>query len=223
MSQKNLKMKISKTKNSETFEISSDGTCKKYKTKNIILHKDISLRESLIEGDTVIISGSFDGKIIANRLTISETGSVSGEIHAQKVENKGIIKGILRAHATVLAKNSTLEGYCIVDYLKTEFGSNINGDCHINIGNFMNRNLLDIARSSINNTIDFPFEIHDSEIKTDEEYQYEPNISLPHVPDTQSVTYHESPTPKFSRSPQPPELPPPCEDDIEPFLIKISA
>ncbi|MCL2080714.1 MAG: polymer-forming cytoskeletal protein [Oscillospiraceae bacterium] len=88
---------------------------------------------NLTGSETVIIRGTYLGDInLDGLLVIDETGSVIGNIRANKIEISGKVKGIVCCDATIhLTSTAYVEGGIATQTLKTDEGARINGQCRM--------------------------------------------------------------------------------------------
>ena len=110
------------------------GTTKKTSQK-VLNHSGRSyLSESIhIEGDIrsaggIDVSGLINGNVYVDDLTISESGSVRGNLEVRKLEINGHAEGRIRAETVILGKNAVIKGDIFFkNTLKTEEGADIDG------------------------------------------------------------------------------------------------
>ena len=74
------------------------------------------------------IAGLVDGNVIAEQLTILDTGSINGNIKGNKVEVDGQINGNIEADIIILGINAVVKGdIYFAQSLKTEEGADVDG------------------------------------------------------------------------------------------------
>ena len=76
----------------------------------------------------VQIDGTVDGDVLANTLTISEKGTINGEIVADDVVVRGRVNGKIRAGKVQLAKSAHVLGEIRYNMLSIDSGSFV--ECH---------------------------------------------------------------------------------------------
>jgi cytoskeletal protein CcmA (bactofilin family) len=80
------------------------------------------------EGD-IQLEGRVDGNIKSLRLTVGETGVVSGDVNADGVRVQGKIVGTIRAKSVELAGTGHVTGDILHESLSVENGAFLNGHC----------------------------------------------------------------------------------------------
>jgi cytoskeletal protein CcmA (bactofilin family) len=80
------------------------------------------------EGD-VQLDGTIDGNVKVKSLVIGQTGSVRGEVKADKVQIQGSVTGPIRARTVEIAKTAKVMGDVFYESLTVETGAVIDGAC----------------------------------------------------------------------------------------------
>jgi cytoskeletal protein CcmA (bactofilin family) len=80
------------------------------------------------EGD-VQLDGTVDGNLKAKSLVVGPTGSIRGEVKADKVQVQGSVTGPVRARTVEIAKTAKLTGDVFYEQLTVETGAVIDGAC----------------------------------------------------------------------------------------------
>ena len=80
------------------------------------------------EGD-VQLDGTVDGNVKAKSLVIGPTGSIRGEVKADKVQVQGSVTGPIRARTLEIAKTAKVAGDVFYESLTVETGAVIDGAC----------------------------------------------------------------------------------------------
>ena len=58
-------------------------------SSNSLLLSDIELKGKITEKDDIILGCKFDGNIVANKVNLSETATINGDINANEIEVNG--------------------------------------------------------------------------------------------------------------------------------------
>ncbi len=86
-----------------------------------------------IEGDlrtsgSIDVAGLINGNIFVSDLTISESGSVRGEVEAGSIEINGHVEGKISADTVIVGRTALIKGDIFFkNTLKTEEGADIDG------------------------------------------------------------------------------------------------
>jgi cytoskeletal protein CcmA (bactofilin family) len=80
------------------------------------------------EGD-VQLDGTIDGNLKAKSLVIGQSGSIRGEVKADKVQIQGSVTGPIRARTVEIAKSAKVTGDVFYESLTVETGAVIDGAC----------------------------------------------------------------------------------------------
>ena len=105
------------------------------KNKKVLNHSGRSfISESLqVEGDirssgSIDVSGLINGSVYVDDMTISESGSVRGNLEVRKLEVNGHVEGKISAETVMLGKSAVVKGDILFsESLKTEEGADITG------------------------------------------------------------------------------------------------
>lgn len=80
------------------------------------------------DGD-VQLDGSIEGNLKARSITIGETGTVRGEVRAERIHIQGTVNGPVRARTVEIAKTAKLIGDVFYESLTVETGGIVEGGC----------------------------------------------------------------------------------------------
>ena len=94
-------------------------------SSNSILLPDVELKGKIIEKDDIILGCKFDGNIAANKVNLSDTADINGDISANEIEVNGKIKGSLSAKRVKINKGCNFEGDVVGESISIEDGANI--------------------------------------------------------------------------------------------------
>ena len=94
----------------------------------IVTH-DVHLLGNMVSEGSVDFSGTIDGNLRCDVLTLREQGTVKGEITANTVHIQGTVKGLIRAKNVHLQSSCKVEGIIIHEQLSIEDGAFIDGKC----------------------------------------------------------------------------------------------
>jgi cytoskeletal protein CcmA (bactofilin family) len=92
-----------------------------------IVTPDVHLLGNIVSEGTVDFSGTIDGNIRCDVLTLREKGVVKGEITANTVHIQGTVKGLIRAKNVHLLASCKMEGIIIHEQLSIEDGAFVDG------------------------------------------------------------------------------------------------
>lgn len=105
-------------------------TTKITKTRELIptiITHDVHLLGNIISDGAVDFSGTIDGNIRCDSLTLRENGTIRGEITANSVFIQGTVKGLIRAKNVNLLASCKVEGIIIHEQLAIEDGAFVDG------------------------------------------------------------------------------------------------
>ena len=92
------------------------------------LSETLHLEGKITTTGKLSIAGLVDGNVIAEQLTILDTGSINGNIKGNKVEVDGQINGNIEADIIILGINAVVKGdIYFAQSLKTEEGADVDG------------------------------------------------------------------------------------------------
>jgi cytoskeletal protein CcmA (bactofilin family) len=94
-----------------------------------VFSSDLNVLGTIVSEGAVDFSGTMDGNIRCQTLTVRADGKISGEIHAESVHVYGLIKGIIRARDVHLFSTCHIEGIIMHESLSIEDGAFIDGSC----------------------------------------------------------------------------------------------
>lgn len=92
-----------------------------------IVTPDVHLLGNLVSEGSVDFSGTIDGNIRCDTLTLRPQGTVKGEINANSVSLHGTVKGLIRAKNVHLAASCKVEGIIMHEQLSIEDGAFVDG------------------------------------------------------------------------------------------------
>jgi cytoskeletal protein CcmA (bactofilin family) len=92
-----------------------------------IVSTDLKINGNLVSQGDVQVEGEIEGDVRSRNLTIGETGSVDGEIHADVVLVSGTVKGRINAKTVTLAKSARVIGDIAHESLAMESGAHLEG------------------------------------------------------------------------------------------------
>ena len=94
-------------------------------SSNSILLSDVELKGKITEKDDVILGCKFDGNIVANKVSLSDTADINGNINANEISVHGKINGSLTAKKVKINKGCNFEGDVVGESISIEEGANI--------------------------------------------------------------------------------------------------
>ncbi len=92
-----------------------------------VITSDVHLLGNLVSESVVDFSGTIDGNIHCDVLTLRSDGVVKGEIVANTVNIHGTVKGLIRAKVVNLLASCKVEGIIIHEQLSIEDGAFVDG------------------------------------------------------------------------------------------------
>jgi len=92
-----------------------------------IVTPDVHLLGNMVSEGSIDFSGTIDGNIRCDVLTLRDKGSVKGEITANTVHIHGTVKGLIRAKNVHLNATCKVEGIIIHEQLSIEDGAFVDG------------------------------------------------------------------------------------------------
>ena len=96
-----------------------------------VIESNLTIDGNLTCQGDLIINGRVHGDVIAQNLTVSELGSLQGNIHAGKVESNGTIAGTITAKEVALGGTSSTHATIKAEKSDIQDGALINGDLKI--------------------------------------------------------------------------------------------
>ena len=94
-------------------------------SSNSILLPDVELKGKIVEKDDIILGCKFDGNIAANKVNLSSTADINGDINANEIEVNGKIKGSLSGKKVKINRGCNFEGDVVGESISIEEGANI--------------------------------------------------------------------------------------------------
>lgn len=92
-----------------------------------IISTDLKVIGNLVSQGDVQVEGEIEGDVKSRNLTIGETGSVNGEVHADVVQVSGTVRGRINAKTVTLAKSARVIGDIAHESLAMESGAHLEG------------------------------------------------------------------------------------------------
>ena len=108
---------------------SAGGTAPRQPTVPSILSADLRLTGDVAADGDVQIDGSVEGDVKCQTLTVGESGSVTGEIHAETVRIHGKVTGQIFGRSVFLSKSARMVGDVTHESLAIEPGAYMEGHC----------------------------------------------------------------------------------------------
>jgi len=88
----------------------------------------LQLEGDLRSSGSIDVAGLINGNVFVSEMTITETGSIRGQLEASSVEINGHIEGKITADSVIIGKNAVIKGDIFFkNTLKTEEGADIDG------------------------------------------------------------------------------------------------
>ena len=94
-------------------------------SSNSILLSDVELKGKITEKDDIILGCKFDGNIVANKVSLSDTADINGDINANEIEINGKINGSITGKRVKINKGCSFEGDVVGESISIEEGANI--------------------------------------------------------------------------------------------------
>ena len=94
-------------------------------SSNSLLLSDVELKGKITEKDDIILGCKFDGNIVANKVSLSNTSKINGDVNANDITVEGTIKGSLTAKKVAIKKGCNFEGDVVGESISIEEGANI--------------------------------------------------------------------------------------------------
>ena len=94
-------------------------------SSNSLLLSDVELKGKITEKDDIILGCKFDGNIVANKVNLSNTAIINGDINANEIEVNGKINGSLAAKKVKINSGCNFEGDVVGESISIEEGANI--------------------------------------------------------------------------------------------------
>lgn len=92
-----------------------------------VITSDVHVLGNIVSEGAIDFSGSIDGNIRCESLTLREQGVVKGEINSGDVQIHGTVKGLIRARNVNLRASCKVEGVIIHEQLSIEDGAFVDG------------------------------------------------------------------------------------------------
>ena len=94
-----------------------------------ILSAGMQVTGDIVSDGEVQIDGELSGDIHCAKLTIGETGRITGSVVADDCLVHGAVVGQIKADAVTLSRSSRVEGDVLHDMLAIEPGARLDGHC----------------------------------------------------------------------------------------------
>ena len=111
------------------FSKDKDPTEKRAPGAPSILSAGMQVTGDIVSDGEVQIDGELTGDIHCSKLTISETGRISGSVVADVCLVHGEVVGQIKSDAVTLSRSSRVEGDVLHDMLAIEPGARLDGHC----------------------------------------------------------------------------------------------
>ena len=93
-----------------------------------LISETVSIDGTVNSSGAIDIAGLIKGPVYSKEVVVKETGSISGEVEADKVEIHGHLEGKVVAKTIVIGSSAVVKGDILFsETLKTEEGADING------------------------------------------------------------------------------------------------
>ena len=93
-----------------------------------LVGETMQLEGDLRSSGCVDVAGLINGNVFVSEMTITETGSVRGELEASSIEINGHVEGKIKADSVIIGKTAVIKGDIFFKVtLKTEEGADIDG------------------------------------------------------------------------------------------------
>lgn len=90
---------------------------------------DIVVTGSILSSGEVIIEGTVDGEVRAQKIVVKNSANVSGELASEELIIHGRVSGIVRGNKILLASDCILNGDILHETLSIESGAQFEGGC----------------------------------------------------------------------------------------------
>jgi cytoskeletal protein CcmA (bactofilin family) len=94
-------------------------------SSNSILLDDVVLKGKITEKENIIIGCKFEGNVIAEDVTFSESAEINGDVNANKVKIEGKVKGAVTSQQLSIKENADVEGDLITERLSIDDGAKV--------------------------------------------------------------------------------------------------
>jgi len=85
---------------------------------------------TVMSDQPVQIDGEIEGNVIGSRITIGQSGRVSGLVNAEAIHVNGSVQGTVRGVNVMLSSTSNVAGSIHYEMLTVEMGANFEGNTH---------------------------------------------------------------------------------------------
>jgi cytoskeletal protein CcmA (bactofilin family) len=92
-----------------------------------IISTDLKVIGNLVSVGDIQVEGEVEGNVKSRNVTIGESGSVTGEVHADTVQVSGTVKGLINGKTVTLAKSARVLGDIAHESLAMESGAHLEG------------------------------------------------------------------------------------------------
>ncbi len=97
-------------------------------TERSLISETVSIDGTVNSSGSIDIAGLIKGPVHSQEVVIKDTGSISGEVEAEKVEIYGHLEGKIVAKTIVIGSTAVVKGDILFsESLKTEEGADITG------------------------------------------------------------------------------------------------
>jgi len=106
----------------------SDKTKSRKDTERSLISETVSIDGTVNSSGAIDIAGLIKGPVYSNEIIIKETGSISGEVEAERIEIYGHLDGRISAKNVVIGSTGVIKGDIeFSNNLRTEDGADIEG------------------------------------------------------------------------------------------------
>jgi cytoskeletal protein CcmA (bactofilin family) len=103
--------------------------------RNSVFLADIVIEGEGITGEALVFGGELIGNLTVDRLVISETGNVFGDISAKFLRIAGLFEGTATADEIIVSETARITGKIVAQTLEIDPGAEIMGEiqCKSNV------------------------------------------------------------------------------------------
>tara|TARA_B110001452_G_C15065231_1_gene371794 strand:- start:97 stop:570 length:474 start_codon:yes stop_codon:yes gene_type:complete len=106
----------------------SDKSKSRKDTERSLISETVSIDGTVNSSGAIDIAGLIKGPVYSNEIIIKETGSISGEVEAERIEIYGHLDGRISAKNVVVGSTGVIKGDIeFSNNLRTEDGADIEG------------------------------------------------------------------------------------------------
>lgn len=94
-----------------------------------IIAADLKVIGNIVCSGSIEIEGNIEGNVTCENITIRRTGSVTGDIRANRVHIDGEVNGLVEADHVTISETGRVTGMIIYESLSIQDGAYIDGQC----------------------------------------------------------------------------------------------